>query len=324
MSKLYRLVIIGILTFGLVSACGINSAQQTTSQTDESPSENVRVIEHALGKTQVPVNPHRVIVVGGLDTVLSIGIKPIGSIEFRQESYYKDKLKDIENVGSAGGGPNLESIAALKPDLILGTTEFQEQYQLLSQVAPTVLAEIETSGDWKRLLNQYAEALGKTDKAEEVMAGYNARIEEFQVQMGDRLQETKVSIVRLYQSIIQIYLEDSFCGTIVADAGLPRPPDQVNTEQTFTMDISKELLHMADGDAMFVWTFGHNKKAAEDAQTTLKELKANPLWAQLNAVQQGKAYDVPEYWFGTGPIAANLVLDDLFKYLVDSPSQAAQ
>ncbi|MDJ0593425.1 MAG: hypothetical protein QNJ72_26140 [Pleurocapsa sp. MO_226.B13] len=49
----------------------------------------------------------------------------------------------------------------------------------------------------------------------------------------------------------------------------------------------------------------------------MKQLKADPLWSKLNAVQQGKVYDVPSYWIGMGPIAANLVLDDLFKYLVE-------
>ena len=323
MSKLYRSIIIGILTFALVSACGMNSVQQVTSQADENPNENVRVIEHALGKTQVPINPQRVIVLGGgLDIVLSLGIKPIGSVNIGEE-YLKSKVEGIESVG-ASGSPNLEAIVALNPDLILGAEWDKKSYEPLSQIAPTVISEVNNSGEWKELLHKYAEALGKTDKVKQVMADYHTRIEEFQAQMGDRLQETEVSIVRLYQSNIEIYLEDSFCGTIVADAGLPRPHYQTNTEQKSTMEISKELLHIADGDAIFVWTFGHTKEIAEDAQKALKELKADPLWSQLNAVQQGQAYDVPGYWVSMGPIAANLVLDDLFKYLVDSPPQAAQ
>ena len=83
------------------------------------------------------------------------------------------------------------------------------------------------------------------------------------------------------------------------------------------MDISKELLHRADSDAMFVWTFNNNEEVAEDTQAALEELKADPLWLQLNAVQQGQVYDVPSYWIGMGPIAANLVLDDLSRHLVE-------
>jgi iron complex transport system substrate-binding protein len=41
------------------------------------------------------------------------------------------------------------------------------------------------------------------------------------------------------------------------------------------------------------------------------------LWQQLNAVKQGKVYQVPDYWIGYGPLAANAVIDDLYKYILD-------
>ena len=167
------------------------------------------------------------------------------------------------------------------------------------------------------MLNKYVEALGKTDKAEQIMADYQARIEEFQAQMGDRLQKIEVSTVRVRQDIIEIYLENSFSGTIVADVGLPRPSTQANAETPFAIEISKELLQRADGDDIFVWTAGGNEELAKNDRSSLKQLKADPLWSKLNAVQQGRVYDVSSYWNGMGPISANLVLDDLFEYLVE-------
>ncbi|MEO0378143.1 MAG: iron-siderophore ABC transporter substrate-binding protein [Cyanobacteria bacterium P01_A01_bin.17] len=285
----------------------------------------MRIVDHALGETRVPVNPQRIVVLtGSLDTVLALGVKPVGSVEILQENHLENEVKGVESIGSPRS-PNLEAIVALNPDLILGTDWDKGIYETLSQIAPTVIAEVDSSGEWKELLYTYADALGETDKAEQIMADYDARIEEFRMQMGDRLQETEVSIVNIYQGIVQLYLADSFSGTIVADAELPRPHHQTNTDQKFSMNISKELLHMADGDAMFVWIYDINKEVVEDDQATLKELKADPLWLKLNAVQKDRVYDVPgSHWIGMGPIAANLVLDDLFEYLVDSPSQSAQ
>jgi len=50
----------------------------------------------------------------------------------------------------------------------------------------------------------------------------------------------------------------------------------------------------------------------------MEKLEGDPLWSQLEAVQQGNIYQVNgSYWIGTGPIAANLVIDDLFRYLVE-------
>ena len=303
----------------MVSACRGNAPQQASSQATDTSAETVRVVDHALGKTKVPVNPQRVVAVAGLDTVLSLGVKPVGSTQVDREDYYlEDRAKGTESVGDSDS-PNFEAIVALKPDLILGTKlNNQKNYELLSQIAPTVIADLETSGDWKRMLSKYAEALGKTDKAEQIMADYQARIEEFQAQMGDRLKSTEVSIARIYQDRILLYLEDSFPGTVVADTGLPRPDHQINTEQTFSIDISKELLHKADGDVIFVWTSGSNEELAKGDRSSLKQLKADPLWSKLNAVQQSKVYDVPSYWIGMGAISANLVLDDLFEYLVEN------
>jgi iron complex transport system substrate-binding protein len=336
MYKLRRLLIIGILAFAFVSACRGNSPQQIGSQAENTSAEAVRVIDHAFGQTQVPINPQRVVVLNtGLDTALSLGVKPVGTVRVRSDkNYLKQRVEEVESIGNSSS-PNLEAIVALKPDLILGTKwDGQNNYKLLSQIAPTVLAEVETSGDWKKMLSKYAEALGKTDKAEQIMADYHARIEEFQAQMGDcalkdtashkasrrhRLEEIEVSIVNVRQNRIRVYLEDSFPGTIVADAGLPRPSHQANAKTPFAIEINNELLHLADGDIIFTWTSGDGigEEDFQKAQTEWEQLKADPLWSKLNAVQQGKVYEVPGYWIGEGPIAANLVLDDLFEYLVD-------
>ena len=308
-----RLLLLTILAFSLVSACGGSSPRQASSQA-------VRVVDHAMGQTKVSVNPQRVVALSGsLDTVLSLGVKPVGSIQISEgNDYLKNRIEGIKSVGSFNN-PSFEEIVALKPDLILGTKwDDRDKYKLLSQIAPTVIADVESSGEWKKLLNKYAEALGKTDQAEQIMTDYQARIDDFQAQMGD-LKKTDVSIVRIRQDRIDIYLEESFPGTIVADAGLSHPSDQANAEDSFSMQISKELLYMADGDVIFTWTrsSGNNEEAVREAQRNSKQLKADPLWAKLNAVQQGKVYEVPSYWIGMGPIAANLVLDDLFEYLVE-------
>lgn len=320
--RFFRLLLLTILIFSLVSACRGNSSQQPI-QTNDTSLEAVQVVEHAGGKTNVPLNPQRVVVLGGgIDPVMSLGVKPVGSAR-ADGQYLKNRLEGVKNVGSYDS-PNLEAIAALKPDLILGTyPSSQSIYKLLSQIAPTVLAEVQTGSEWKKTLNVYAQALGKTDQAGQIMANYHARIEKFQAQMGDRLQKTEVSIVNVRQDRIRIYLEDSFSGKVVTDAGLPRPPDQANPEDQFdpeypfAMDISREVLQKADGDVIFVWTYGGSDNHSQEAKTALKQLKADPLWLQLNAVQQNDVYKVPSYWIGIGPIAANLVLDDLFKYLIE-------
>lgn len=47
-------------------------------------------------------------------------------------------------------------------------------------------------------------------------------------------------------------------------------------------------------------------------------MKTNPLWQKLKAVQNNRVYLVPDYWIGSGILAANAIVDDLYKYLLDS------
>ena len=102
---------------------------------------------------------------------------------------------------------------------------------------------------------RFAETLGKTAEAEQVMKNYQARIEEFKARMGDRADEFDVSIVRVYPTHVNLYLKDSFCGTVVADAGLSRPPAQdLTAAEASTLfgnpiqyTISREKLSDADG-----------------------------------------------------------------------------
>ncbi|GAB4372104.1 MAG: iron-siderophore ABC transporter substrate-binding protein [Elainellaceae cyanobacterium] len=263
---------------------------------------------------------------GGLDYALSLGVKPIGSDGVSREFYLQEFTDGIEEVGG-NDAPSLEKILALKPDFILGSDYVNSSYNALSQIAPTVLISYDHSGEWKDFFMQYAEVLGKTTEAEQVMARYYQRLEDFQQQMGTRTPEIDVSIVRVYPTHVNLYLKDSFCGTVVADAGLSRPPSQdlmaSEAQRLFSnpiqYEVSREKVPEINGDVIFLWTYGYQEEIANQAQAEKDKLKADPLWSTLSAVQQGRVYEVPGYWIGDGPIAANLIIDDLFKYLVEPP-----
>ncbi|ASC71759.1 putative siderophore-binding lipoprotein YfiY [Halomicronema hongdechloris C2206] len=312
----------------LVVACGGRSPDSATppDRPDETTS-SCHVVSHAKGETCVPSDPQRVVALGNLEYVLALGVQPIGSDDVTSpKAYLKDEVEGITNVGG-GNAPSLEKILSLKPDLILGGEYLDLNYRAMSQIAPTVLVPFDYSGEWKRFFREVAIALDRRDQAEQVMAEYDARIEEFQRAMGgaERLSQLDVSIVRVYPDRVNLYLKDSFCGTIVADAGLSRPPSQdltaaeanALTGNPIQYSISRERLLDADGDVIFLWTYGGNDQLIRQAHSQKARLQTDPLWSQLQAVQQGRVYEVPSYWIGDGPLAANAVLDDLFKYLVE-------
>ncbi len=319
--SLVAVMILALTGCGGQAAENANQGEEPTTsasptQSSTAPAAKERVVTHAMGETTVPANPQRVVVLdtGELDSALALGIKPVGAVSAFQggtfPSYLSGKTDGITSVGTIQQ-PNLEAIAALKPDLILSSkTRHEAIYPQLSQIAPTVFTE-SVGVTWKENFKTHAEALGKSAEADRMMADYTKRLDEFKAGMGDRLAETQVSIVRFLPGKVRIYLNESFIGTILKDAGLPRPPAQ--DKPAFADEATKERIPDMDGSVIFTTSFGPSN------ETAMAEFTSDPLWSQLNAVQQGKVYEVSDdYWMlGIGILAANMVVDDLNKYFIE-------
>ncbi|MDB9372631.1 iron-siderophore ABC transporter substrate-binding protein [Nodularia sphaerocarpa] len=284
-----------------------------------------RDVEHAAGITCVPDKFERLVTLDDAENAIALGIKPVGAVISDFSLYWQDQLTGVKNIGKIGE-PNLESILALKPDLIAGFEYQKDIYPLTSKIAPTVLFEFGHSGKWKEVFTNISVALGKKEVGQQVMENYYQRLKEFKQQMGKDLSKIKVSVVRVYPDKINLYLLDSFCGIVLQDAGLSRPESQKlsgsEAEKLFgnpiQVSIGNELIEKADGDVIFIWTAENiTKKGNKTAQKNLEQLKSNPLWQNLKAVQENKVYVVPSYWIGSGMLAANAIIDDLFKYLIN-------
>ena len=270
-----------------------------------------------MGETCVPIKPQRVITLSVLGHVLPLDVKPVGAVEWGSEvgqfpDYFQPHTDGIVYLGQ-GGQPNLERIAQLKPDLILGTEADREIYQYLSQIAPTVLIAGQSTGTWKEQLHQVGMALGKTEQVDQVLADYQQQVEWLQQQLGsERLASLVVSFVRIDPSQIQLPQQQLFASTILQDVGLSRPSNQ--NEEGFYESVSFEKLPEIDGDVILVMAGWQDSDRANPVQ----HLANNPLWLQLNAVQKGQVYVVPDYWISGDIIAAYRVLTDLSQYLLSA------
>ncbi len=287
----------GLITFA--PACG-------SDEESGKASGETRTVEHALGTTEVPVNPERIVAVDlfAIDTMLALGAEAVGVRD--QATIPRYMARRVEGVESVGDGPNLEAVAALDPDLIL-TLEGTEVYDELSQIAPTVAPAFFSSSDWKDVHLKYAEALGMEEDGRKVLGEYETRARELGDSFGDPPPE--ISILRVSEDYLSIYLGDSFPGTVVRDAGLSFPENQ--TESEFSADISRETLSDVEADAVFLWSFGAGEELAETEREALEELREDPLFRRLDVVRSGDVYVGGDHWIGSGVLAANLVLDDL-------------
>ncbi|MFJ2031326.1 ABC transporter substrate-binding protein [Streptosporangium sp. NPDC087985] len=288
-----------------LAACGSSGDEQAA----EGPT---RTIKHAMGETEVPESPQRVIVLDTdkLDTMVSLGLTPVGAAQAAENQtwpkYLGSALDATQPVGTLQA-LNLEAISALKPDLILGTKFRQEQfYDKLKQIAPTVFTE-KVGTTWKENLLLDADALGKKAEAEKLLADYQARARS----LGGS-DAVRVSIVRFMPAQIRMYGPESFSGIVVGDAGFGRPePQQLADAQDRRFgELSQENISQADGDVLFYSAYGAQAAQSQAAVT------GGPLWKNLPPVKDGRAHNVDdETWMtGIGVTAAGKILDDLEKY----------
>ncbi|MFI1716354.1 ABC transporter substrate-binding protein [Streptomyces litmocidini] len=292
---------------------GDAAAKTAAMGTDAKPGQFPRTLTHALGKTELKAAPKRVVVldVGELDNVVSLGVKPVGYAPSEGDDGIPAYLaKDAGTPKSVGtiNNLNLEAIANLQPDLILGSQlRAADKYDELSKIAPTVFS-IRPGFTWKENYLLNAAALDRTAEAKTKLAAYETKAKRLGTDIGP--DKPTVSMVRYLPGKIRLYARASFIGTILEDAGLPRPKNQQIDE--LAAEISPERIDEADADWIFTGVYG-------DAKATKKDTaQANPLWKNLGAVKAGRAKDVPdETWYlGLGVTAANSVLDDLRGYLV--------
>ncbi|MFW9264285.1 ABC transporter substrate-binding protein [Nostoc sp. CALU 546] len=310
-----RCLVLMLLIIGLITACSHHTVKNTVSPTNLA-SKDCRVVQHTMGETCVPINPQRIVTFSlpTLGNAIALGVKPLGStyVDMLDEhTYLEGKVEGINSLGISS--PNLEKILLIKPDIIIGWNAEKQFYPLLSQIAPTVLFNWQNK-TWRELFDFVTQVLGKQEAAQQAWEHYHQRVEKLKAALGDRYKNKEISLVFLAPGVIFSETKNSFPDFILQDVGLQRPQAQNAIAPSAQLYISIEELEKADGDVIFVGTL------TDDSQNFLEELKEKPLWKHLRAVQQNHVYPINYLtWRGGNLLAADAVIDDLFKYLVNKP-----
>ncbi|MEP0959066.1 iron-siderophore ABC transporter substrate-binding protein [Microcoleus sp. FACHB-1515] len=273
-----------------------------------------------MGSTCIPRNPQRIVMLREDYWInsLKLGVQSIATVSvpgFPFAKYLEGKVDPIESVGGYGS-PNLEKILSLHPDLVLAESSYSENlYKQLSQIAPTVVLNMSfPSPPWEDQLKELAYVLDKEAAGKQLINEYWRRVEELKQALGDRRHHLKVSIANTSSEYgIWSYGEKHHAGEILQDIGLQRPESQ-RGDFFYIENISKEKTSDLDGDVLFFVSWER-----ENDQKTLEKLKQSPLWARLNVVQRDQVHLVGAHWHNSDIFAINAILDDLFKYLVDTP-----
>lgn len=320
-------MIAALLVVALLTLTGCENTEKEASVKNEPSSQSNAsksksyTIEHAMGTTEIKGTPKRVVVLTneGTEALLALGIKPVGAVQSWLGDPWYDHIKsDMDGVEVVGveHEVNLEKIAALKPDLIIGSKIRQEAvYSKLSAIAPTVFSET-LRGDWKENFELYAKSLNREEEGKLVLSDFDNHVSEVKEKLGDKVNQ-EVSVVRFMSGTSRIYYTDSFSGVILDELGFKRAEQQKdlftadNQLGNLAIEVGKEVIPKMDADILFYFTYAPD--GDRKALDTAKEWTSDSLWKNLNVVKEGNAHEVSDAVWNTagGVIAANQMLDEL-------------
>lgn len=343
-SRLAGIVIVAAAAMTL-AACSSDSESPSTSPTGAPSSDAAAgfpvTIEHVYGETVIESKPERVATVAWAnhETPLALGIVPVGMSAATWGDDDGDGIlpwveEKLEELGAETpvlfdetDGIDFEAVAATEPDIILATYSglTQEEYDTLSQIAPTVaFPEVAWSTTWQDQLLIGSTALGVPAEGEELVAELQGEIDaalaNYPELVGAKTLWSYLSPADL--STIGFYtLTDTRPG-FLNENGIPAPQLVVDTTTAdpslFYSTISSEDADKV-ADADLVITYGDD--------TTVAALQADPLIGSIPAVAAGHVAVLADSTplaasANPSPLSIGWGIDDYFALLAAPLQQA--
>ncbi|MEY8355447.1 ABC transporter substrate-binding protein [Lachnospiraceae bacterium 54-53] len=323
--KKVNFILAAALVFSL-TACAGKSAEKETGdkvtaenggQADSGNEALVKypiTISHAFGETVIRSRPERIATIswGNQDVPLALGVIPAGISEANYGVTDGSGLlpwtaEAFEKLGAENpvlfndtDGLDYEAISDAEPDVILaaysGITE--EEYQLLSEIAPVVAyPTLPWQTYWRDQIIMDAWGMGMKAEGEELVSGLEALIAEKTAGYPQLTGKNAAFFYFIPSDLgkFYVYLSSDPRAAYLEDLGL-EVPDSVTklaeSSESFAVEISAENADVLD-DIDIIVAYGDG--------ALLEALKADPLLGTIPAVKRGSVAMIQD---GT-PLAAS-------------------
>ncbi|TWT06830.1 iron-siderophore ABC transporter substrate-binding protein [Planococcus sp. CPCC 101016] len=260
------------------------------------------------------------------EDLLAVGVQPAGMADIEAYGDYVNIEPQLdETVVDVGGRqePNLEAIAALEPDLIIGVSfRHDAMIEQLETIAPTVIfnpypedESIDLYQEMETTFLEIAKAVGKTSEGEKVLADLETQYEEKAAEIEAADLKTKDVILTLAYSgeqapEIRVFTPNSMASIILERIGLNNvhQPDQFEIFGSSTFNVEGLVKYE---DANYLYTVPEEDNIYEN------QLNGNPVWENLAFVKEGRTYDLgADTWLYGGPLSAETLMNQITDVLV--------
>lgn len=247
-------------------------------------------VNTAFGEVTIEEEPQRVVALGWGDaeTALALGVQPVGASDWLAfggdgvgpwaEGVYDESPELIGTLE-----PELEKVAALRPDLILDVNSSGEQqrYDALAQIAPVVGvpegAELYATS-WREQVSLVSVALGRADQGEDLIRQVEDRIDQTAAQYPEFGRSTIAVAARTGEGWGAYVSSDGRVQFAEAMGFTNSPAIQEQAGADFSIDVSEERLDLLDADLTVVIPIGVDSS----------EITEDPLFQRVPSVEDGR------------------------------------
>ncbi|WP_347860765.1 iron-siderophore ABC transporter substrate-binding protein [Salimicrobium sp. PL1-032A] len=216
----------------------------------------------------------------------------------------------MEDVGTRQE-PNLEAISRLDPDLIVGVQFRHEGIQdQLEEIAPTVMfspySEESAENQMASMKSEFetmGEILGKEDMASERLDEMENHFSEEKARLADAgVEDINYVMTQAFTSqntpTLRLFTDNSMVAKVMGELGLENAHSSDKLEvYGYTQTTVETLQNYQDAHFYYI--------VQEDDNIFSSQLDGNPVWEELNFVQEGRTYQMPgNTWTFGGPISA--------------------
>jgi len=314
-------ILFGAILFAACSSNGSTSSGSSGSGAPDAGSDGAFPvsIEHKYGTTEITTRPQRVVSVGyqDQDPLLALGVVPVGIRDWFGDQpsatwpWAADLLEGQEPTVLAASEINLEQVAALQPDLIVGISSgmTETEYDRLSEIAPTLMQSADQPDyqeTWQTQTRMIGTAVGESDRAEALITQVEGRLAQEKADHPE-LQGKEGTISYLFEDgSIGAYAPGDARSRLLTDLGMVIPQEVIDAAgDQFYSQFSMEQISKLDHDVL-VWVTYQPEAVAQ--------LKASPLRQQLRAATEGREVFMTELQAGAGSFSSVLSIP----YLLDT------
>ena len=270
-------------------------------------------IEHVYGSTTIEAEPTKIATVSWVndDVVIALGVVPVGvptiSWGADENGSCPWTSEALEALGAGWGtdaaptqysetdGINVQEIAALEPDLIIGTYSgmTEDEYTQLSAIAPTLAYPKDVTAygtSWETTTKTVGQALGRSAAAEELISKTTEAVQEAASAYPELASRTYIAAnLDTTSSTINLYTEADNRPRFFDMLGMTMAPSAVDggadTEDAFYVDYSAEKADALTTDLFWAW--------AQD-EAAVKAIEEDALLSAIPSVQDGTALFVTD------------------------------